>query len=92
MVKNQYLVGKKLNNGAFGQIRLGRDLHHRCNRVSTSPRGRENECGEDNKDKSSEDVDSDGDDLSGDDLVAIKLEPAATRIPMLGLEFRLVPT
>ncbi len=78
MVKNQYLVGKKLNNGAFGQLRLGRDLHYRSNRSSqtNSPLSAPSAAA----------AAAAGND--GDDLVAIKLESANTRIPMLGLEFR----
>jgi hypothetical protein len=47
----RYLVGKKIANGAFGQLRLGKDL-------------------------------------STEGEVAIKMELAAAKIPMLYLEFR----
>ncbi len=70
-MKNQYVVGKKLNNGAFGQLRLGRDLHAK-----------------DHHSKKEDEDDGDEENLSGSGLVAIKLEPANSKIPMLSLEFR----
>ncbi len=58
MLRNQYQVGKKLSNGSFGELRLGRDLRHRAGFGT------------------------------GDGLVAIKLEPASAKMPMLKHEFR----
>jgi len=64
------VVGKKIANGAFGQLREARDLHrssngnHVCNGGSFGVKLQEYH----------------------DDLVAIKFEHSAAKIPMLGLE------
>ncbi len=77
VLKGRYLVGRKLNNGAFGQVRLGQDLRSRKRSSGHSlVPNCVDDCGV-----------GGGVGGGGSDLVAIKLEPCNAKIPMLAAEY-----
>ena len=62
LIGGRFLIGQKIANGAFGQLRLGTDI---------------NVNGE-----------GEGGNISEESLVAVKMERADSKIPMLFLEYR----